>query len=341
MRSTWIDTVKGVAMIAVILGHVVQGYLVAGMFPEAHPVLQALFDLIYAWHMPLFFMASGYLYEMTWHERSCNIFARIREKFFDMFILYVLFSLFFWGTKYLAASRIQMNHIISIEELFHIFVHPLSYLWFLYVLIILFAVIPLLDRYLPERRALLVAAGISYLLWSEAGIVGRILFGGFYFVLGSRLRQIHFERISWKMKQLLFGICGTTCLINVVAYLEDWGGQGNRLKEMVIALAASYLIWYLFSEIWDKKWGLSTAFFCLCGQKCLELYLLHVYFVGLLRTVFHKIGINEWITCLVLGTAIAVTGSLIIAYLCGKNKYLHYLFQPADGLKKCFSMVRG
>ena len=234
-----------------------------------------------------------------------------------------------------------MNHIISIEELFHIFVHPLSYLWFLYVLIILFAVIPLLDRYLPERRALLVAAGISYLLWSEAGIVGRILFGGFYFVLGSRLRQIHFERISWKMKQLLFGICGTTCLINVVAYLEDWGGQGNRLKEMVIALAASYLIWYLFSEIWDKKRKFGTPFLRLCGQKCLELYLLHVYFVGFLRTAFRKMGIDEWSLCLALGTAIAVAGSLLIACLCDKNRVLFYLFHPADGLKKWIASVKG
>lgn len=82
MRITWIDTMKGVAMIAVVLGHVVQGYLVAGMFPEERTILQALFDFIYTWHMPLFFMASGYLYEMTWNERPSHICARILEKFF-------------------------------------------------------------------------------------------------------------------------------------------------------------------------------------------------------------------------------------------------------------------
>lgn len=341
MRITWIDTMKGVAMIAVVLGHVVQGYLVAGMFPEERTILQALFDFIYAWHMPLFFMASGYLYEMTWHERPCNIFARIREKFFDMFILYILFSLLFWGTKYLAASRVQMNHIITIEELSHIFVQPLSYLWFLYVLIILFIAVPLLARYIPDKKIFLAILGASYLLWGDFGISGRVLFGGFYFVLGSWLRQIHFEGINRRMKRALLGMSGTVCVINAAAYLEAWGGQGNTLREITLALAASYLVWCLFAEIWDKKRKFGTPFLRLCGQKCLELYLLHVYFVGFLRTAFRKMGIDEWSLCLILGTVIAVVGSLTIAYLCGKNRYLQYLFRPADGLRKCFAAARG
>ena len=329
-------------MLAVILGHVVQGYLVAGMFPEAHPILQALFDFIYAWHMPLFFMASGYLYEMTWNERPpCNIFVRIREKFFDMFILYILFSLLFWGAKYVAASRVQMNHIVSIEELSRIFVQPLSYLWFLYVLIILFAAVPLLARYISDRRILLIASGALYLMWGEFGIIGRILFGSFYFVLGSWLRQTHFECVCHRMNRVFLTLSGAACAINMVMYLESWGGQRSAIRGIIIALAASYLVWYLFAKIWDKKWEFGTSFFRLCGQRCLELYLLHVYFVGFLRTVFRKMGIDEWSLCLALGTAIAVAGSLLIACLCDKNRVLFYLFHPADGLKKWIASVKG
>lgn len=226
MRIAWIDTLKGFAMLTVILGHVVQGYQVAGFFPEYAFYLDGLFDGIYSFHMPLFFMASGYLYEMTWNENKTASWGKIRKKFWDTMALYGLFSLLFWGSKTLAASHIQMNHVISVEELLMIPVAPLSYLWFLYVLMVLFVVVPVMVQRVPQRGILLAMFTAGYLLFGAAGIVGRLFYGGLYFVLGSWLRQWNLEAISVKMKRGLLFSGIVVCVMNAIRYVNT-GGAGQ------------------------------------------------------------------------------------------------------------------
>ena len=57
-RIDWIDSLRGVAMIAIILGH-----------PSDNPGW--LTALCYSFHVPLFFMISGALF----HPEKCETFA--------------------------------------------------------------------------------------------------------------------------------------------------------------------------------------------------------------------------------------------------------------------------
>jgi len=52
-RIQWIDITKGIAILAVVVGHTLGPY--NGQF---------LGSLIFAFHMPIFFMLSGYLFKM-------------------------------------------------------------------------------------------------------------------------------------------------------------------------------------------------------------------------------------------------------------------------------------
>lgn len=333
MRIAWIDTLKGFAMLTVVLGHVVQGYQVAGFFPEYAVYLDGVFDGIYSFHMPLFFMASGYLYEMTWNENKSASWGKIRHKFWDTMVLYVLFSLLFWGTKTLAASHVQMNHVISAEELLLIPVAPLSYLWFLYVLMALFVVVPVMVQRVPQRGILLAMFTGGYLLLGPAGTMGRFFYGGFYFVLGSWLRQWHFETMPKNLKQGVFLLSVITCVMSIIRY-ADTGGQDSFLHDVLIAVSASYIVWYAAAEWGERTAGTAIRFLQRCGERSLELYLLHVYFVGFLRTAFRKAGMGDPLLCILLGTALSVAGSLLLACLGRKVSCLSFLFHPADLLRK-------
>ena len=80
MRIEWLDSLKGFAIFLVVVGHVVLGYLRAGIFPEYQWSLQLTHDLIYSFHMPLFFLISGFLYKLTWSKKNTGIVINIVRK---------------------------------------------------------------------------------------------------------------------------------------------------------------------------------------------------------------------------------------------------------------------
>lgn len=55
-RLKWIDALKGFAMITVVLGHCVGGALAANYFKNDYLIVKGIFDFIYSFHMPLFFL---------------------------------------------------------------------------------------------------------------------------------------------------------------------------------------------------------------------------------------------------------------------------------------------
>ena len=58
----WIDSVKGLAIFLVIVGHCIDGYRDAGIFKQYLLEFNSLHNFIYSFHMPLFFIISGYLF---------------------------------------------------------------------------------------------------------------------------------------------------------------------------------------------------------------------------------------------------------------------------------------
>lgn len=77
MRLYWIDSLKGIGIILVVLAH--------------HSLPIALDTYIFAFHMPLFFFISGYLFDFGKYESSASKFARGR--FSSLIIPYFCFAL--------------------------------------------------------------------------------------------------------------------------------------------------------------------------------------------------------------------------------------------------------
>lgn len=58
-RLDWIDLSKGLGIILVVYGHVARGVNSAGLDFD---LFNQIDDVIYAFHMPLFFILSGYFF---------------------------------------------------------------------------------------------------------------------------------------------------------------------------------------------------------------------------------------------------------------------------------------
>lgn len=123
-RISYIDALRGFAIVLVVLGHAIQ-YSVVN-FDD-----QPIFRLIYAFHMPLFMFISGFVYHHE--ERNPWLFLRKKLRFLVLpFVSWLLVSLLWFHT---------VNAHNAIEFLLGILKSPdAGGLWFLWVLFLIYVV---------------------------------------------------------------------------------------------------------------------------------------------------------------------------------------------------------
>ena len=192
MRIEWLDSLKGFAIFLVVVGHVILGYIRAETFTEYQWSLQFVYDVIYSFHMPLFFIISGFLYKLTWRQKDIRLAKSISNKVLNMVLMYILFSVVFWIFKYIAAEygNIQMSDQFILMDLLYIFISPLAYLWFLYVLIWLFLTVPIFESIIKPTTVFIIFLCLYFFMPPVHGllkIINLIIYGGVYFTLGSVL----------------------------------------------------------------------------------------------------------------------------------------------------------
>lgn len=83
MRLDWLDILKGIGIISVVIGHVIQ------------------WRYVYCFHIPLFFLISGYTFrvrdnEWTWIRRC---FQRLMVPYFSYLIGLNLLTLILYGRR--------------------------------------------------------------------------------------------------------------------------------------------------------------------------------------------------------------------------------------------------
>ena len=88
-RRSELDICKGIAIICVVLGHVVTSYRNSGLLTEA-TLFNFACTFVYSFHMPLFFLISGYLSTMS---RSGGFKEDIGKKVISYGIPYLIFSI--------------------------------------------------------------------------------------------------------------------------------------------------------------------------------------------------------------------------------------------------------
>lgn len=82
-RITWLDIAKGIGMIAVIIDHAI-------IFPS--PITQYMDSF----HMPLFFMLSGYIYAMRPYAAFRDLFRRKLRTLAVPYLFFAVLSYFWW-----------------------------------------------------------------------------------------------------------------------------------------------------------------------------------------------------------------------------------------------------
>lgn len=333
-RITWLDSLKGFAIICVVIGHILDGYMSAGAFPDCLGIQRTIFQLIYTFHMPLFFIVSGFMYAMAYFDADGRPkLHKLKWQLPNIAILYFLFTALLVAFK-LFFARYTNDQVSSWAPFLHSWRFPIGPYWYLYALFGFYLVsLPLVGwgrRVWSLPILLIVSATAAYFINVNGFCVNQMLLHLLFFAMGI-VAQRNNITLSWT--PTIIALCAS-----VIIAVIFWGNGLGTPKDYVhyhptvntfVAIGICLFLWKLFSA----TPALDNRLFNLCGRYCLEIYVLHCFFTAGFRSILPALGLHNFYLNLILNSILSTALPLLIA-LTTQRLHIHtIIFRPAYALK--------
>lgn len=285
-RLVDIDVAKGLGMLLVVFGHLVQ----TNSPGETHGYA-VLRDAIYAFHMPFFMYLSGFVFFLTnGHEALARGYRRFVAARFDRLMLpFLAFGLLVIIGKYYASRFGEVHDGVAsfsqgvMDVLTNAPDNPSISIWYLIVLFSYCVITPILWRILGRKIGLLllVAAAMIALAYlgpiTERFYLARILRFFLFFAVGgvAALRREQYypvlRRIAWPSLALLIVL---VALFGRTHYALIFCGllSAPALHGLVLSRP--------FADSALLRW---------VGDNSMTIYLMNTIFIGVAKLVWLKL----------------------------------------------------
>lgn len=294
-RTRWVDGAKGIGILLVVYGHAARA-----LYPNgAVPAWVKLADrVIYAFHMPLFFVAAGLF---VWPSLAKGRERFVADKLSTIVYPYFLWSLIEGGLELAFAN--EVNSPIGTHELAMIPLAPIEQFWFLYVLALCLALA--LACY-PCRPAVAVVAAAGLAIvghYGAATIAARSLLFFPYMAVAILLAlpMLALGRYPGRAAILMVG----AGIVFAAGFASGWDGVAGTF---VIALAGTGAT-FAVAVLIDRSGA--GAMLALLGRASLAIYVMHTIFSAGLRIAVRAVGFTMPPPAMLAATMVAgVTGPL-------------------------------
>lgn len=281
-RLEWLDGVKGIAIILVVVGHNIGSNTL-------------IFQYIYGFHMPLFFFLSGYVYN---ENKYPNLLCLVNQK-----LRTILNPYFIFGAISVLMYSIYINNDMAVLRTFMIanraemslvpFNTPLWFLPCLFIIVILYYFV---KKYIHNVYILLLLLFLlSYfgfhtiqapiLPWTMDSALYYMLYYGIGHTIRSR-KLLESNHLKGQVSRIIFII---SCLIHCAQLLISNEMSGLPLffdYGYSIILALSGIVVYCFIGMKLQHFKTIKQIFAFLGQNSLVILALHIplreYVVGAL-----------------------------------------------------------
>lgn len=331
-REIWVDNTRVIACILVVSGHFFQSMIKSGILSDGS-IWQWFDKTIYCFHVPLFFICSGYLYQKrtcveNWKEWK----ESVLKKALNLGIPYFVFSSVTWVIKAVFSWAVNSEEQGYLKTLF---MEPLSPYWYLYILFMCFLFTPTLKK---GFTAVFVIAGAVLakglvLSGAAAGVpyVLRIFLGNeIWFASGMMLCAISYKRPAAGRRYFFAGLTGSVLFLalSVVAFQTD---KIRGWTEFLLGISACVSV-VMMTKGWfaDNRQNTLWAF---AAKYTLPVFLMHTIFAAGLRSVLLKSGIENAAVHLTTGIFISFIGPIAAMKLIEKVDWLNFMVYPEKVLK--------
>lgn len=329
----FITIAKGFAIICVVLGHFTPSYM-----PDTYLHLK---EAVYLFHMPLFMLVSGFLFQCSFvnsHERR-EAMSFIKKKFKRLMIPYFFLS---FGIAILNFCLQQFTTVkvpVDGMYLYRLFYENVGgsamFLWFLYTLFIIFVLTIFLIR-LPKGRLWIlgIACCLQFIPLPSAFFLNSVGTYYVYFIIGSFLYTSLNEFIlSWKIIVIL----ALSCIMIYSLREKSAFSYINIPERSLCGIGACLIILYISWFLSRRTAGLSYLL-KIMGMNSSYIYLLHMAGVYPVRLFYEKIGYFTFYSygvALIIAIVVGCLIPIIIAkYMIKPNAILSFLMGESRKIAK-------
>lgn len=330
LREIWVDNVKVIACILVVIGHFFMSMVTANVLPDTD-FYQWFRQTIYYFHVPLFFICSGYLYQkLSKVDDVHSWWKNVKKKLLVLGIPYFTFSFATWVLKSLFSSSVN-SEIGGLGDT--LFFHPASPYWYLYALFFLFLITPTFRNRSMAMIGLIIALAFKALGIFGGGygvqVISYILSNEIWFVIGMCLSVFEFKKYLLKKSRIIPIATGVIfLLLSVWIYMI---GINHGVISFLLGLLACCSIVMLIEQIYEN--GKQSVVFGTLAKFTMPIFLMHTLFAAPLRTMLFKLGIQNAVFHVILGIAISFIGPMIAAIIMKKSKWLEFFLYPGKFIK--------
>ena len=328
-KLEWLESIRGGAILLVVLGHLT---LINGV--------GAYSEIIYLFHMPLFFAISGFLYGYKELNNVEKPQCLIEKKLISLGIPYVVFSVIYVCFNVVMQRFVQINTVTKIKSLVTLLWNPVAQYWFIWVLLIYFIVVSYFgNTYSKVKVLMILGLAVSLLENVIMKNLGTAYHNGlayfFYFVFAA---MIGYNFRKGKSKEICANI-GTVIVLLITGvffvlfacqktFLETSLLRATLLRMLgIVAFSASVIC---VTRVVIIKEALMTI-----GKYSWYIFLLHSYFLCFTRVILKKIiPLGNPEIEVVVGMTVSVGGCMLIGYISKKKWWIDGFFYPQHLVKR-------
>jgi fucose 4-O-acetylase-like acetyltransferase len=320
----YITLSKAIGIILVVVGHFTSTVYMPAYYSEIK-------NLIFSFHMPLFMILSGFLFQMSMSRKPGDIplLPFIKKKFLRLMVPYFFISAAIALLNFGLGLFMPVKRVVDWRYILEIFYTNVGgsavFLWFMYTLFVVFLISALCMKlkgwitilgilsvilyFIPLPQIFYLSFVHSFIIYFWAGMI--------LFLLTDK------QKLRPSLAHSIVAI-----IILTLAYGRRNFVETENLKQflnLICGLSGSYMVICIAHEIQksSNNWLMSL------GKYSAYIYLLHMAGVYSVRMVYEKMGLFTPFTYSI-ALALAVIAGLVIPviltkYVINKNKSLTFL----------------
>ncbi len=328
-KNYHIETLRGLAILLVVIGHVIGSDNHGGMKVGDSSFYRYIYCLFENIRMPIFTVISGWVYSLHPVLKE-NIFIFIRKKIRRLILPLIFVGTLFFILQYITPGTNNKNELI---EIWKIYIFPFTIYWYLPSLFIVFVItafleyFKLINTYKKWVYCVIISIVISYFQLSHIipeSIPNIFAFKGALYLLPFFIAGVGFNRFkeiinepTHKRAYLYFFIIGI--ILQQINYFFP------EKTEFYSDLKLPILIG-LFSSAYLITLNFKNSFFIWLATYAYTIYLFHAFGTAGGRIILKAIGIHTESLIFLFALLIALFVPILVEKVLIKWKITRILF---------------